>query len=83
MKVQVKLPRIGMSMEEATIVSWLKAPGDSFKAGDPLYEIETEKVTQTVEATTEGTLLEIRAPAGETVQVGEIVCVVDIQNPTG
>ena len=39
-----------MNMEEATIVKWLKQPGQSFKVGEPLYEIETEKVNQEIAA---------------------------------
>jgi catechol 2,3-dioxygenase-like lactoylglutathione lyase family enzyme len=51
-------------MEEATVAKWHKQPGDSFQTGDILYEIETEKVTQEVEATGDGTLLEVSIPEG-------------------
>lgn len=50
MKVTLKLSRVGMTMEEATIVRWAVQPGEQFAEGDTLYEIETEKVTQEVEA---------------------------------
>ncbi|MEP1206143.1 MAG: lipoyl domain-containing protein [Rhizobiaceae bacterium] len=73
----MKLTRVGMTMEEATIVRWAKQPGDSFAEGDVLYEIETEKVTQEVEAPGNGTLVEILAPEGAEVAVGEDVCVVE------
>ena len=59
MKINMKLSRVGMNMQEATIVRWFKAPGETFDKGDVLYEIETEKVTQEVEAPGPGTLLEI------------------------
>jgi len=49
-KVTLKLARVGMNMEEATIVKWLKQPGQSFKVGESLYEIETEKVNQEIAA---------------------------------
>lgn len=78
MKVRLKLNRVGMNMSEATIVSWMKQPGETFQPGEPLYAIETEKVTQDVEATVAGTLLEILVPAGEDAQVGDVICVVDI-----
>ncbi len=79
MKINLKLARVGMNMEEATIGRWRKQPGESFNKGDVLYEIETEKVVQAVEATGDGTLLEIRVPADEVAQVGDVVCVVDMK----
>ena len=77
MKIQLKLVRVGMNMAEATIAKWHKQPGESFKTGDVLYEIETDKVTQEVTATSDGTLLEILVPAGEIAEVGAAVCSVD------
>lgn len=77
MKVNLKLARVGMNMAEATIAKWHKQPGEAFKAGDVLYDIETDKVTQEVTASSDGTLLEILVPAGEIAQVGEAVCAVD------
>jgi len=68
-----------MNMEEATIVKWHKQPGETFQPGDKLYDFETEKVTQEVEATAPGTLLEINVPEGAVAQVGQVVCVVDVQ----
>lgn len=78
MKVKLKLARVGMNMQEATIIKWNKQPGDSFRAGEELYEIETEKVTQAVEATGDGKLLEILVPEGEEAEVGQEVCAVEI-----
>jgi pyruvate/2-oxoglutarate dehydrogenase complex dihydrolipoamide acyltransferase (E2) component len=77
MKVSVKLTRVGMNMEEATITKWHKQPGESFRTGDILYEIETEKITQEVEATGDGKLLEVSVPEGEIAKVGQQICVVD------
>lgn len=77
MKVTLKLARVGMNMEEATLVKWHKQAGEPFKAGDPLYEIETEKVSQEVTATADGTMIEIYANVSEIVRVGEPVCAVD------
>jgi pyruvate/2-oxoglutarate dehydrogenase complex dihydrolipoamide acyltransferase (E2) component len=73
-KAALKLPRLSMNMEEGTIAAWKRQPGERFAVGDPLYEVETEKVTTEVEAPCDGTLLEILAPAGETVAVGAEVC---------
>ncbi|HUN26690.1 MAG TPA: lipoyl domain-containing protein [Steroidobacteraceae bacterium] len=79
MRVNLKLNRVGMNMQEATIAKWHKQPGETFATGDPLYEIETEKVTQEVTASADGTLLEIFVPAGENVAVGAPVCAVDVK----
>lgn len=78
MKIRLKLARVGMNMEEATIVAWLKQPGESFNEGDGLYEMETEKVTQEVQATAAGRMLEIIVPAGNEAAVGDTVCVVEV-----
>lgn len=78
MKVTLKLSRIGMNMQEATIAEWLKQPGESFVTGEALYAIETDKVTQEVLATADGKLLEVFVPAGEDVAVGGPICVVEI-----
>lgn len=78
MKVNLKLNRVGMNMAEATIAKWHRQPGDTFKAGDVLYEIETDKVTQEVMATGDGTLVEIVVPEGEVAEVGAVVCRVDL-----
>lgn len=81
MKITMKLPRIGMNMEEATLVKWHKQPGEPFKSGDILYEIETEKVSQEFSATADGTMLELCVAEGDNVPVGERVCVVEVATP--
>jgi len=78
MRISLKLGRVGMSMQEATIAKWHKAVGEPFSEGEALYEIETEKVTQEVTAPGAGKLLEIRVPQGETVEVGGVVCIVEM-----
>ena len=79
MKIKLKLARYGMNMSEATIVEWFKEAGESFVEGDPLYSIETEKVTQVVDATASGRLLEIVVQAGEDAQVGDVIGIVDLE----
>jgi pyruvate/2-oxoglutarate dehydrogenase complex dihydrolipoamide acyltransferase (E2) component len=78
MKIQLKLPRVGMNMEEATIVAWHKSAGEAFASGDALYDFETEKVTQSFEASADGKLLEIHVAEGEDAQVGDVVCIVEV-----
>jgi pyruvate/2-oxoglutarate dehydrogenase complex dihydrolipoamide acyltransferase (E2) component len=82
-KISLKLARVGMNMQEATIAKWHLQPGNAFRKGDVLYEIETEKVTQEVEAAGDGTLLEILVPAEHEAQVGQAVCVVDMNRGNG
>jgi pyruvate/2-oxoglutarate dehydrogenase complex dihydrolipoamide acyltransferase (E2) component len=77
MKVSLKLPLFGMNMEEATIVKWHKGTGEAFRKGDPLYDVETEKVTSEVQAPCDGTLLERVAGEGQTISVGDIVCQIE------
>ena len=77
MSVTLKLPRLSMNMAEATLVAWRKRPGDRFVAGEVLYEVETEKVTSTIEAPGAGTLLSILAPEGSELEVGDPVCTVE------
>jgi pyruvate dehydrogenase E2 component (dihydrolipoyllysine-residue acetyltransferase) len=62
---QVILPRLGQGMESGTIVRWLKSEGDEVAKGEPLYELDTDKVTQEVEADIGGVLLRILVPEGE------------------
>jgi pyruvate dehydrogenase E2 component (dihydrolipoamide acetyltransferase) len=72
---EVKLPRLGQGMESGTIVKWLKSEGDRIEKGEPLYELDTDKVTQEVEAEASGVLLKIAVQEGE-VPVGETIAVI-------
>jgi pyruvate/2-oxoglutarate dehydrogenase complex dihydrolipoamide acyltransferase (E2) component len=78
MKVTLKLSRVGMNMQEATIAKWHKKVGESFRKDEALYEIETEKVTQEVAAPSSGVMLQILVPEGEIAKVNAGVCVVEI-----
>src|SRR5437868_4712075 len=72
---EVKLPRLGQGMESGTIVKWLKSEGDTVEKGEPLYELDTDKVTQEVEADASGVLLKIAIAEGE-VEVGKTIAVI-------
>src|SRR4051794_41170860 len=78
MATEIKLPRLGQGMESGTIVKWLKSEGDAVKKGEPLYELDTDKVTQEVEADATGVLLKIAVQEGE-VPVGQTVAVIGEQ----
>jgi pyruvate dehydrogenase E2 component (dihydrolipoamide acetyltransferase) len=72
MATEVKLPRLGQGMESGTIVKWLKGEGEPVKKREPLYELDTDKVTQEVEAEADGVLLKIVIDSGE-VEVGKTI----------
>jgi pyruvate dehydrogenase E2 component (dihydrolipoamide acetyltransferase) len=67
---EVVMPRLSDSMEEGTILSWLKQVGDEIAVGDELVEIETDKANMAYESDTAGTLTEILAQEGETLPIG-------------
>ena len=75
MATEIKLPRLGQGMESGTVVRWLKQEGDRVEKGEPLYELDTEKVTQEVEADASGVLLKIAVAEGE-VPVGQTIAVI-------
>jgi pyruvate dehydrogenase E2 component (dihydrolipoamide acetyltransferase) len=75
---EIKLPRLGQGMESGTIVKWLKSEGESVEKGEPLYELDTDKVTQEVEADASGVLLRIAVQEGE-VEVGKTIAVIGEQ----
>lgn len=74
--MKVVMPQIGMTMQEATIVNWLKKDGEAIEKGEPMVEIETEKMSNTIEAPASGTLKVLAAeddviPCGE--EIAEII----------
>ncbi len=79
MASEVKLPRLGQGMESGTIVRWLKTEGDAVAKGEPLFELDTDKVTQEVEADSDGVLLKIVIADGE-VDVGTTVAIIGAQD---
>ncbi|KPI47427.1 2-oxo acid dehydrogenase subunit E2 [Clostridioides difficile] len=76
MITEVKMPKFGLSMEDGTIGTWLIEEGTIVNKGDELLEIETDKITNTVEATEDGVLRKILFEEGEVVNCGEIICII-------
>lgn len=76
MATDVKLPRLGQGMESGVIVRWLKSEGEPVTKGEPLYELDTDKVTQEVESELDGVLTKIVVPEGD-VEVGATVAVIE------
>ncbi len=77
MSEEVKMPQMGESIAEGTIVKWLKQVGDSIKRDEPLFEISTDKVDAEIPSPTAGVLSEIKVKEGETVPVNTVVAVIN------
>lgn len=78
----LKMPRLGETMEAGKVVGWLIKPGDAFKRGDPIIEIETDKTIAEFPALGDGILREVIAVAGDTVQVGQPLAHIEIGGGT-
>jgi pyruvate dehydrogenase E2 component (dihydrolipoamide acetyltransferase) len=70
MATELKVPTLGMDMEEATIVRWLVEEGAEVKKGDPVLEIDTDKTSFEIEAPADGAIQALRGEAGDTLPVG-------------
>jgi 2-oxoglutarate dehydrogenase E2 component (dihydrolipoamide succinyltransferase) len=77
MSEEVKMPQMGESIAEGTIVRWLKQVGESVKRDEPLFEISTDKVDAEIPAPASGVLSEIKVKEGETVAVNTVVAVIN------
>ena len=81
--VEIGMPRLSDSMEEATILSWLKRPGDEVARGEPLVEVETDKATMVYEAETDGVLEEIVVDDGSTAALGAVIARIRVGDADG
>jgi len=72
----VIMPMLGMAQETGKVLRWLKQDGETVRKGEPLLEVETDKVTVEIEAPADGTLAGIRVPEGTDVPVGEVIALV-------
>jgi pyruvate dehydrogenase E2 component (dihydrolipoamide acetyltransferase) len=77
MSEEVKMPQMGESIAEGTIVKWLKQVGDTIKRDEPLFEISTDKVDAEIPSPSSGVLSEIKVKEGETVPVNTVVAVIN------
>ena len=73
MRVEVRMPALGYDMTSGKIGRWLKRPGDLVSRGEPIAEIETDKTTVEMEATSDGRLVEIVHDDGAEVDVGSVI----------
>lgn len=75
MATEIKMPQLSDTMYSGKILTWKKNVGDPIKRGDILAEVETDKANLEIESFQEGTLLEIKTPANNTANVGDVICV--------
>jgi 2-oxoglutarate dehydrogenase E2 component (dihydrolipoamide succinyltransferase) len=78
MEIEIKIPNVGESVQEAVLVEWYKKDGDTIQKDDPLFVVETDKVTLEIVAEASGTL-KIRVSEGETVAIGTVVGIIDTE----
>lgn len=79
MATKIHVPKWGMTMEDAIVVAWLKKVGDTVEAGEPLVELETDKITGEVESPATGVLSEVLVDEGAEVVVGDVIGMVEEQ----
>ena len=77
MKVKVKVPRLGLTVEEAVMMEWYKQVGDSVEAGEVIGVIEADKATVEIESPASGTVTEIIGEIGETYEIGKPLVVLE------
>ncbi|NCT17419.1 MAG: 2-oxoglutarate dehydrogenase [Flavobacteriaceae bacterium CG_4_8_14_3_um_filter_34_10] len=74
-KTEFKLPKMGESITEGTIINWIVQPGESFEEGDIIVEVGTDKVDNEVPAPFSGTLIETKYNAKDVVKIGEVIAI--------
>ena len=78
MKIEVIMPKWGLTMEEATLVDWLIKQGEKVKKGQVIANVETDKVVNELEAPETGTVNQILVPSGtDEVKVGTVLCIIE------
>ena len=77
MKANIKLPKMGETVDEVVIIEWSVNVGDTVKAGDPLMRVETDKVDAELPSPVDGVVLELLVAADDEVTVGTIVCTIE------
>lgn len=77
MSEKMKMPRLREGMKDGVLCAWLKEEGESFKKGDALYEIETDKVVNQIEADFDGVMGKQVAEEGDRIACGETICEVN------
>ena len=79
--MELHLPSLSADIEYGTVSQWLKHEGDRVEQGEPIVDIEVDKVTETIDAPTSGRLAEIIALEGDEVKVGGVLAVIQEDGP--
>ena len=75
-EIEIKLPKMGESVTEATITNWLKEVGDTIEMDEPLVEVATDKVDNELPSEAEGTLIKILFDKDDVAQVGDVIAII-------
>ena len=78
MKTEIRMPRLSPDMENGVLACWLKNEGDEVKKGEPLFEVETDKVVEQVEAVQDGRLEKLHAEEGDSVPVESVIATLEV-----
>jgi len=79
MIVDVTVPKWGLTMKEVEIIKWLKKEGDMVEKDEPLVEVTTEKISNTINAPAKGKLVKILAKEGETAAVASVIAQIETE----
>lgn len=80
MSVEITMPKLSETMEEGTVLEWRIQPGDRVQKGDVIAEVETDKAAMEMEVFADGVVDEIHVLAGETVAVGAVIAIFQLQD---
>jgi len=83
MPTTVIMPALELAQETGKVIRWLKAPGDAVRKGEPIVEIETDKVTVEIEAPASGILGSVTAREGDVVPVGQTIALIAAPGEVG
>lgn len=78
MKNVLRMPKLKEDMERGILCAWLKEPGETFQKGEPIFEIETEKVVNQIEATEDGVITKLIAEEGDEIMAGEVIAEIEV-----
>ena len=81
MPVEIKMPQMGESITEGTVIKWFVSAGDQIERDEPLFEISTDKVDTEIPSPASGYIAEVLVQVGETVPVDTLVCVLTEEKP--
>jgi pyruvate dehydrogenase E2 component (dihydrolipoamide acetyltransferase) len=82
MAYKIVMPQLGLTMEEGSVTSWLKTPGEWVDKGDPLFIVETDKIEMEVESMGKGYLGPIQVENGQKVLVGTLLAMLNDEKET-